>query len=102
MVNYRPLGKTELEVSEIGFGTWTLTSGRWGAFSPELAVELLRYAYGQGVNYYDTSTVHAGGLGERLLATAFSGANAPHRPLVRVHVPNPISETSMSVFPNGR
>jgi len=71
MVNYRPMGKTELEVSEIGFGTWTLTSGKWGAFSPEQAVELLRYAYAQGINYYDTSAVHAGGLGERLLATAF-------------------------------
>ena len=71
MVNYRPLGKTELEVSEIGFGTWTLTSGRWGAFSPEKAVELLQYAYSQGIVYFDTSAVQAGGLGEKLLASAF-------------------------------
>ncbi len=71
MVNYRPMGKTELEVSEIGFGTWTLTSGRWGSFAPEQAVELLQYAYAQGINYFDTSAVHAGGLGERLLAQAF-------------------------------
>jgi len=71
MVNYRPMGKAEIEVSEIGFGTWTLTSGKWGAFSPEKAVELLRYAYSQGIVYFDTSAVQAGGLGERLLATAF-------------------------------
>ena len=71
MVNYRPMGKTEIEVSEIGFGTWTLTSGKWGAFSPEKAVELLQYAYSQGIVYFDTSAVHAGGLGEQLLAKAF-------------------------------
>src|SRR2546427_10160272 len=70
MVNYRPLGKTEIEVSEIGFGTWTLTSGRWGAFSPEKAVELLQYAYSRGIVYFDTSAVQAGGLGEKLLARA--------------------------------
>ena len=44
MVNYRPMGETEIEVSEIGFGTLTLTSGKWGACSPEKAVELLQYA----------------------------------------------------------
>ena len=70
-MNYRPMGKTEIEVSEIGFGTWTLTSGKWGAFSPEKAVELLQYAYSQGIVYFDTSAVQAGGLGEQLLAKAF-------------------------------
>jgi len=71
VVNYRPLGKTEIEVSEIGFGTWTLTSGKWGAFPMDKAVELLRYAYSQGIVYFDTSAVHAGGLGEVLLEKAF-------------------------------
>jgi aryl-alcohol dehydrogenase-like predicted oxidoreductase len=71
VVNYRPLGKTEIEVSEVGFGTWTLTSGKWGPFPPEKAVELLRYAYAQGIVYFDTSGAQAGGLGEVLLAKAF-------------------------------
>ena len=71
VVNYRPMGKTEIEVSEIGFGTWTLTSGKWGALPLEKAVELLQYAYSQGIVYFDTSAVQAGGLGEKLLAKAF-------------------------------
>jgi len=71
VVNYRPLGKTEIEVSEIGFPTWPLTSGKWGAFPPEKAIELLQYAYSQGIVYFDTSGVQAGGLGEQLLAKAF-------------------------------
>lgn len=71
MVNYRPLGKTELEVSEIGFGLWTLTSGRWGTFSDEQAVALLRQAYDAGINYFDVAPTDGTGRGERLLAEAF-------------------------------
>ncbi len=72
MVNYRPLGKTELEVSEVGFGVWTVASGQWGTFSDEAAVDLLRRAYDAGINYFDTSNVDSSGRGERLLGAAFS------------------------------
>ena len=71
MVNYRPLGKTELEVSEIGFGMWTLTSGRWGDVSDEAALDLLRKAYDSGINYYDVAPTDGDGRGERLLGKAF-------------------------------
>lgn len=72
MLNYRPMGKTELEVSEIGFGVWTLASGRWGAFTEDQAVGLLRKAYDAGINYYDASPTDGNGLGERLLGKAFA------------------------------
>ena len=72
MLNYRPMGKTELEVSEVGFGVWTLASGRWGSFSEDQAVALLRKAYDAGINYYDTSPMDGNGLGERLLGKAFA------------------------------
>lgn len=72
MLNYRPMGKTELEVSEIGFGVWTLASGRWGSFTEDRAVELLRKAYDVGINYYDVSPMDGDGLGERLLGKAFA------------------------------
>jgi len=71
VVNYRPMGKTELEVSEIGIGLWTLTSGRWGAFSDDEAVGFLRKAYDAGINYYDVAPSDGDGRGERLLAKAF-------------------------------
>jgi len=73
VVNYRPLGKTELEVSEVGFGVWTVASDRWGPFSDAAAVDLLRRAYEAGINYYDTSNIDADGRGERLLGAAFAG-----------------------------
>ena len=52
MVNYRPMGKSELEVSEVGFGVWTLASGRWGSFTDDQAVGLLHKAYDAGINYF--------------------------------------------------
>ena len=66
------MGKTELEVSEIGFGMWTLASGHWGSFTEDQAVELLRKAYDAGINYYDVSPTDGDGLGERLLGKAFA------------------------------
>ena len=72
MLNYRPMGKTELEVSEIGFGLWTLVSGRWGTFNEDHAIELLRNAYEAGINYFDVSPTDGDGAGERLLGKAFA------------------------------
>lgn len=63
MLNYRPMGKTELEVSEIGFGLWTLASGRWGSFTEDQSVDLLRKAYDAGINYYDVSRATGTGSG---------------------------------------
>src|SRR5712691_12995292 len=71
MVNYRPMGKTELEVSEVGFGLWTVASGQWGSFTDEQAVDLLRKAYDAGINYYDVAPTDGSGRGERLLGEAF-------------------------------
>jgi aryl-alcohol dehydrogenase-like predicted oxidoreductase len=71
MLNYRPMGKTELEVSEVGFGLWTVASGKWGSFTDEQAVDLLRKAYDAGINYYDVAPTDGRGRGERLLGEAF-------------------------------
>ncbi len=71
MVNYRPMGKSELEVSEVGFGVWTLASGRWGEFSDDQALDLLHKAYDAGINYFDVAPTDGAGRGERLLGRAF-------------------------------
>jgi len=71
VVNYRPLGKSELEVSEVGFGIWTLASGRWGSFTDDQAVDLLHKAYDAGINYFDVSPTDGAGRGEQLLGQAF-------------------------------
>src|SRR2546428_90010 len=65
------MGKTEVEVSEIGFGVLTLASGCWGTFTDDQAVDLLRKAYDAGINYFDVAPTDGNGRGERLLGQAF-------------------------------
>jgi aryl-alcohol dehydrogenase-like predicted oxidoreductase len=63
-----------MKVSEVGFGTWTLSTGWWGEKTDEEAVEMLRTAHGEyGVNYFDTADTYGNGRGERQLAQAFRG-----------------------------
>ena len=68
----RKLGNTGLIVSEIGMGTWELGGREWGDISETDAVNLLRYAFENGVTYYDTADQYGGGRSERLLGEAFS------------------------------
>ncbi len=43
-MRYRRLGGTDIEVSEVGFGVWTVSAGWWGDYTDELAADLLRKA----------------------------------------------------------
>ena len=70
-MKYRSLGNTDVQVSEVGFGVWTVSTGWWGEVVEERSVELLRKAYDAGVNYFDTADTYGSGLGETLLADAF-------------------------------
>ncbi|MDO3410059.1 aldo/keto reductase [Saccharibacillus sp. CPCC 101409] len=71
-MKYRQLGKSDLRVSEIGFGTWAI-GGDWGGSSDEDALEGLRRAMDEGVNFFDTADVYGGGHAENLLAEATKG-----------------------------
>lgn len=63
-MNYRKLGKTNFNISEISLGTWQV-GGKWGsAFDDKTADELLHTAIDQGVNFIDTADVYENGLSE--------------------------------------
>lgn len=70
-MEYRKLGGTDIEVSVVGFGTWTLSTGWWGDHSDEDAVALLREARGLGVTFFDASDSYGNGRSERQLGEAF-------------------------------
>ncbi|HLM77961.1 MAG TPA: aldo/keto reductase [Rubrobacteraceae bacterium] len=70
-MRYRRLGDTNIEVSEVGFGVWTVSTGWWGEVDNQRSVQLLRRAYEKGINYFDTADTYGSGLGETLLADAF-------------------------------
>ena len=60
----------DIEVSEIGFGNWTVTTGCWGDYSRQEAVALHRAAFDAGVTFFDTASVYHDGYGEEVLAEA--------------------------------
>ena len=71
-MKYRGLGNTGIEVSEVGFGVWTISTGWWGEVDEKRSVELLHKALDAGITYFDTADTYGSGLGETLLADAFS------------------------------
>jgi len=66
-MRYVRLGKTDLEVSAIGFGTWAF-GGDWGSFDAEESKEAIRHALDLGVTFFDTAQAYGFGVSERLLA----------------------------------
>ena len=67
-MRYRNLHGTSLQLSELGFGTWTVTTGWWGNYSDADAQRLIRVALDRGINYIDTADAYGNGRGETVLA----------------------------------
>jgi aryl-alcohol dehydrogenase-like predicted oxidoreductase len=66
-MRYRRFGTSSLEVSEVGFGVWTLASDWWGVVEDKPA--MLRAALDVGINFIDTAPVYGSdAIGETMLA----------------------------------
>jgi aryl-alcohol dehydrogenase-like predicted oxidoreductase len=77
-MKYRPLGRTGLSVSEIGFGCWGLggvTPGAtsYGEVDDAASLKALHRALDLGITFYDTSNLYGDGHSEELLGEAFTG-----------------------------
>jgi aryl-alcohol dehydrogenase-like predicted oxidoreductase len=66
-MNYRALGRTGWNVSEISFGAWAI-GGSWGSVSDAESMAALHQAIDCGVNFIDTADVYGMGRSERLIA----------------------------------
>ena len=73
-MRYRTFPSAPITVSEVGFGTWTISTGWWGERSDAEAVAMLRRAYDDfGINFFDAADSYGNGRSEKQLATAFKG-----------------------------
>lgn len=64
-MNYRKLGKTGFEISEISLGSWQI-GGKWGSgFSDKIAEKTINTAIDKGINFIDTADVYESGLSEK-------------------------------------
>jgi aryl-alcohol dehydrogenase-like predicted oxidoreductase len=66
-VRYRRFGNSELVVSEVGFGAWTIATDWWGKVDDKAG--LVHAALDAGVTFFDTAPVYGDdGFGETILA----------------------------------
>jgi aryl-alcohol dehydrogenase-like predicted oxidoreductase len=70
----RILPTSGVAVSEVGFGTWTVSTGWWGEKTDADAVALMRTALDDhGITFFDAADSYGNGRSERQLAEAFRG-----------------------------
>ena len=63
----RLFGNLNLNISEIGLGTWQLGGSDWGAVDERDALDTLRAAVEGGVNFFDTADVYGMGRSEEII-----------------------------------
>src|SRR5438132_14357927 len=66
-MNYRTLGKTGFNVSEIGYGAWGIGKGAWVGASDDESLKALNRAIDLGLNFIDTALVYGDGHSEELV-----------------------------------
>jgi aryl-alcohol dehydrogenase-like predicted oxidoreductase len=84
-MRYRKLGKTEAEISEIGFGAWGIGGNQWLGGKDDESDRALRRAFELGVNFVDTALAYGDGHSERLVGEAVKSSF--HRIYVATKVP---------------
>jgi aryl-alcohol dehydrogenase-like predicted oxidoreductase len=73
-MKYRVFPGTNVRVSEVGFGTWTIATSWWGEKTDAEAVSMLRSALDDhGVTFFDAADTYGNGRAETQLAEAFRG-----------------------------
>jgi aryl-alcohol dehydrogenase-like predicted oxidoreductase len=70
-MRFRTFKNTDLTVSEIGFGMWTISTGWWGKYTEGEALRLMRKAFDLGITLFDAADTYGNGLSEEYIAKAF-------------------------------
>ncbi|MDZ7638207.1 MAG: aldo/keto reductase [Bryobacterales bacterium] len=66
-MQYRSLGRTGLEVSEIGYGAWGIGGIQWKGGEDDESIAALKRAIELGLNFIDTALAYGEGHSERLV-----------------------------------
>jgi aryl-alcohol dehydrogenase-like predicted oxidoreductase len=77
-------GKTDLQITPIGFGAWAIGGGNWeygwGSQDDDDSIAAIRKALDLGINWIDTAAVYGLGRSEEVVARAVSGMS--EKPLI--------------------
>jgi aryl-alcohol dehydrogenase-like predicted oxidoreductase len=75
-MHYRTLGRTGIEISDIGFGAWGIGGKQWIGGSDDESRRALRRALELGVNFIDTALAYGDGHSEELVGEIVRAAPA--------------------------
>ncbi|HEY7515775.1 MAG TPA: aldo/keto reductase [Vicinamibacteria bacterium] len=82
----RPLGKSGLEITTVGFGAWATGGGGWafgwGPQDDAASIAAIHHAVRLGINWIDTAAVYGLGHSEEVVGKAVRALPAGERPLV--------------------
>lgn len=66
-MQYSKLGKSEIQISKLGFGCWASAKSGWKDVNIDQAYETLKMAYSLGINFFDTAPVYGFGKSEEMV-----------------------------------
>jgi len=66
-MNYRKLGRTNIRISDIGYGAWGIGGMEWLGATDGESVDALRRAIDLGLNFIDTALAYGAGHSEELV-----------------------------------
>jgi len=82
----RPLGRTGMDITRVGFGAWAIGGPDWavgwGPQDDEDSVSAIRHAIARGVNWIDTAAIYGLGHSEEIVGRALADLPLSERPYV--------------------
>lgn len=72
-MEYRRLGRSDVNVSEIGFGAWAIGGDAWGPVEDAASIAAMERGLEVGINFIDTADVYGSGHSETLVAKVLKG-----------------------------
>jgi aryl-alcohol dehydrogenase-like predicted oxidoreductase len=82
----RRLGRTDMEITRVGFGAWAIGGPDWavgwGAQDDQASIAAIRHAVARGINWIDTAAIYGLGHSEEIVRHALAEIPAAERPYV--------------------
>ncbi|MFH1305237.1 MAG: aldo/keto reductase [Candidatus Omnitrophota bacterium] len=72
-MEYRKIGRSNLEVSAVCLGSWVFGGDCWGEVDDARSERVVREAVEKGINFIDTAPVYGDGHAERIIGRALHG-----------------------------
>jgi aryl-alcohol dehydrogenase-like predicted oxidoreductase len=84
-MRFRTLGRTGIEISEIGYGAWGIGQKQWLGGNDDDSLKALARSFELGLNFIDTALAYGDGHSEKLVGEVIR--KAPHRVYVATKIP---------------